>query len=156
MSDLFEEVRDPLRARTSLSKEAEEVRHYVLTKPMHRPRTTWVTPAAILLGYALVCSAGTWMLVALTVLEGIARGGCIALVWILGFCVIARLTCIKLVECYQHYASEDRRRRCLCMPTCSEYALVVLKKKPLPLSLLKIRKRLFKTCRDGNYQKDFP
>ncbi len=149
------ELKDPLAARIAPSDEAEEVRRYVLTKPMQRPRTTWVTPAAILLCYAALCGLGTWGLcralppvwwrIVLTVA-----------LWLIGACAIARPLCIRLVECYQHYAPEECRRRCLCMPTCSEYALLSLKKDFLPISLCRIRRRLFKTCRDGNYQKDFP
>ena len=36
--------------------------------------------------------------------------------------------CIKLIECYQHYAKEETRRKCVCIPSCSEYSIAVLKK----------------------------
>ena len=149
------ELKDPLAARVALSEEAEEVRRYVMTKKLVRPRTTWLTPAAILLCYAAVCGLGTWGLCRM--LSPVRwRTALTVALWLVGACGIARPLCIGLVECYQHYAPEERRRRCLCMPTCSEYALLVLKKDFLPIALCKIRKRLFKTCRDGNYQKDFP
>lgn len=63
---------------------------------------------------------------------------------------------VKLVECYQHYADEERRRRCLCIPSCSEYAILCLKRYELIFALIKIRKRLFVTCRGDEYKIDPP
>ncbi len=68
-----------------------------------------------------------------------------------------RLCLILTVKCYQRYADEKTRRRCKCIPSCSEYALLVLKKcYPLLLAALKIRKRLYKTCNGEEYKVDFP
>jgi len=67
-----------------------------------------------------------------------------------------RHLCVKIVECYQHYATEDKRRRCLCVPSCSEYAITCLKKYGLIKALFKIRKRLFVTCRGDDYKIDPP
>ncbi len=63
---------------------------------------------------------------------------------------------VKIVECYQHYAKEDTRRRCLCVPSCSEYAILCLKKFILIKALTKIRKRLYVTCKGGDYIIDWP
>ena len=63
---------------------------------------------------------------------------------------------VKIVECYQHYAKEETRRRCLCVPSCSEYAILCLKKYELIYALLKIRKRLFVTCKGDDYILDDP
>lgn len=63
---------------------------------------------------------------------------------------------IKTVECYQHYAKEITRRKCLCVPSCSEYAILCLKKYELIHALLKIRKRLFVTCKGFEYKIDNP
>ena len=64
---------------------------------------------------------------------------------------------IQSVKCYQHYAGEDTRRKCMCIPSCSEYAVTSLKKIfPLVLALLKILKRLFITCDGTEYKVDFP
>ena len=63
---------------------------------------------------------------------------------------------IKIVECYQHYASDFTRRRCLCIPSCSEYAIICLKKYELICALVKIRKRLHITCSGDLYIIDFP
>ncbi|MBQ8416246.1 MAG: membrane protein insertion efficiency factor YidD [Clostridia bacterium] len=155
MADPKHALGDLLSIRIEPSSEELEVKHYVLTKPLSRPRTTWRSIAALLLGYAAVCSLGTWGISA-ALPAAWWRTVAILMLWLFGACLIARRLCIKLVECYQHYAPETLRRRCLCMPTCSEYALLVLKKRCLPVALIKIRRRLFNTCRNGDYQKDFP
>lgn len=63
---------------------------------------------------------------------------------------------IKVVECYQHYATEETRRKCLCIPSCSEYAILCFKKFELIYALIKIRKRLFITCRGDEFIVDPP
>ena len=68
-----------------------------------------------------------------------------------------RLCLILTVKCYQRYAPEKTRRRCKCIPSCSQYALLALKKcYPLLLAVLKIRKRLYRTCDGEEYKVDFP
>ena len=69
----------------------------------------------------------------------------------------ARFCLIQAVKCYQHYASEETRKRCMCIPSCSEYAIICLKKVfPLTVALIKIRIRLYKTCKGGEYKLDYP
>ena len=68
-----------------------------------------------------------------------------------------RVCFILLVKYYQKTAKEETRRRCLCIPSCSEYALISLKRIfPLVFALLKIRKRLYVTCNGQEYKIDFP
>lgn len=66
--------------------------------------------------------------------------------------------CIFLtIKCYQRYAKEETRKRCKCVPSCSEYALLCLSKVfPLILALIKIRRRLYKTCDGEEYKLDYP
>lgn len=71
--------------------------------------------------------------------------------------VYIRFCLLQTVKCYQHYAKEKTRRRCMCVPSCSEYAILCLGKVfPLTLALIKIRIRLYKTCRGEDYKLDFP
>lgn len=65
----------------------------------------------------------------------------------------AVIGCIRL---YQHYAPEEIRRRCLFKPTCSEYAILAIKKNGLIIGLLKTYIRLFKKCRGNIYRIDYP
>ncbi len=68
-----------------------------------------------------------------------------------------RFTLITVVKRYQTVAKEETRRRCKCIPSCSEYAILCLQKIfPLIFALLKIRKRLYKTCNGEEYKIDFP
>ena len=68
-----------------------------------------------------------------------------------------RFCLILLVKYYQKVAKEETRRRCKCVPSCSEYAVLCLKMIfPLFWALLKIRKRLFVTCNGAEYKIDFP
>ena len=68
-----------------------------------------------------------------------------------------RLCLIHTVRCYQHYAKEETRRRCKCIPSCSEYAVTALKRVyPLFVAAVKISKRLFHTCNGCEYIVDFP
>lgn len=135
--------------------EQNEIKNYVLTKPLARPKTNIFTVVFIICAYAAAC-----FLIAFGILAACDITKCVEILYIAvyfaGFLLIAKLLCIKLVECYQHYAKEATRRKCLCMPTCSEYALEVLKKYSLIKALYKIWKRLFKTCKNGVYKKDFP
>ena len=71
--------------------------------------------------------------------------------------VYLRVCFLLLVKYYQKTAKEETRRRCLCIPSCSEYALISLKRLfPLILALLKIRKRLYVTCDGKEFKIDFP
>ena len=68
-----------------------------------------------------------------------------------------RLCLILLVKYYQAVAKEETRRRCKCIPSCSEYALISLSKIfPLIIALKKIKKRLYVTCDGEDYKIDFP
>lgn len=66
-----------------------------------------------------------------------------------------RLFGIVLVKCYQHYGTYEMRCTCKCLPSCSEYSILALKKYPLIIAFFKIYKRLNKTC-DGTYKEDYP
>ncbi len=71
--------------------------------------------------------------------------------------VYLRFCFILVVKYYQATAKEETRRRCKCIPSCSEYAIICFKRVfPLFLALLKVRKRLFKTCKGKEYIIDFP
>ncbi len=74
---------------------------------------------------------------------------------------IIGLLCLKkaligAIRLYQHYAPEDIRRRCLFKPTCSEYAILAIKKYGVIIGLFKAYIRLFKKCRGNIYRIDYP
>ncbi len=70
--------------------------------------------------------------------------------------IILRISFIKTIKCYQRYAKEETRRRCLCIPSCSDYSIACLRIFPLIYAFYKIYKRLFKTCKGEMYLIDKP
>lgn len=63
---------------------------------------------------------------------------------------------IGAIKLYQHYAPEDIRRRCLFKPTCSEYAILAIKKYGLIIGLIKTYIRVIYKCRGNIYRIDYP
>ena len=125
-------------------------------RPLIRPKTKIITVLAWILAYLLLSFfIATIVIYALQVMK---------YKWLLylfsyivfGF-LFSKKICIKAIECYQHYAKVETRRRCICVPSCSEYSIAVLKKYHIFKALNKIRIRLFKTCRGGfGYISDEP
>ena len=73
------------------------------------------------------------------------------------FEIYIRFCLVCVVKCYQAYAKRETRKRCKCVPSCSQYAVLSLKRVfPLVLALLKIRKRLYVTCDGEDYVLDYP
>ena len=70
------------------------------------------------------------------------------------FCI--KYTVIGIIKLYQHYAPEEIRRRCVFMPTCSEYAILAIRKYGFIIGLYKSYYRLFYRCRGNIYQIDYP
>ena len=84
-----------------------------------------------------------------------------SVLFVLSVYIITGLFCLKkavigCIKLYQHYAPEDIRRRCLFKPTCSEYAILAIKKYGLIIGLIKAYIRLFKKCRGNIYRIDYP
>ncbi|MGM0648277.1 MAG: membrane protein insertion efficiency factor YidD [Bacteroidota bacterium] len=63
---------------------------------------------------------------------------------------------ILFIELYQHYASEQTRRRCTLKPSCSEYAILAIKKYGIIKGLYKAYNRLFIVCKGNVYRIDYP
>lgn len=140
-------------------KSRAEARAYVLERQLSRPRTTWPVPLAFLAGVvALGAGIGQgicFLLESSAVLFPLGRslpviGG------ILFSLLCASPFAILCIRCYQHYAPENIRRCCLCKPTCSEYAILVMKRYCLFKALRLIYLRLFRTCTGKRYKIDFP
>ena len=80
---------------------------------------------------------------------------CCIVIAVMGLFVLKKAA-IGMIKLYQHYAPEDIRRRCLFKPTCSEYAILAIKKYGLIVGLIKAYIRLFKKCRGNIYRIDYP
>lgn len=62
---------------------------------------------------------------------------------------------IDIVKLYQHYAPDEVRRRCRMMPSCSEYAIISLRKYGLIIGIVLSFIRLYKRC-GGTYRIEYP
>ena len=79
-----------------------------------------------------------------------------AVVFVIIILATLRVTLIGLVHLYQHYAPEWMRRRCLCMPTCSEYMIMAIKRYGPFLGTYKGLKRVLKGCNGILFKIDYP
>ena len=68
---------------------------------------------------------------------------------------VLRWLLIDCVKLYQHYAPEEVRHRCHMMPSCSDYAIISLKKYGLLMGVILTFIRLQKRC-NGTYRIEYP
>ena len=139
-------------------QEQELVRKYVMERPLYRPPVTYLK--AFLLFFVGVLLSGVLSFAVYYVLRvfGVLIGKKIFFIAFYTVCFVffARWAGILCVRLYQHYAPEEVRRRCLLKPTCSEYAVIVIKKYGLLIGGIKTWIRLNFKCRGNVYYIDEP
>lgn len=136
-------------------KGQKELEHIVTNRILYRPKTTGLSLFVLY-----------FLFVTISVVCFISFFAFIQNIFILIFTIcfaelflietLLRLCFVKTIRCYQHYAKEKTRRRCMCIPSCSDYAIGTLKHFPLIIAFIKIYKRLFKTCKGEMYLIDKP
>ena len=135
--------------------EQERLERHIQKRPLPRPKTT-ITDVLVWVLIYLVLS----FIVAVAIIYAFQITNCRWLAYLVSYLALVFLClkriCIKSIECYQHYAKEETRRKCVCIPSCSEYSIAVLKKYNIFKALNKIRIRLFKTCGGYGYVQDEP
>ncbi len=137
-------------------KKQKEIEEYQQHRVLVVPRTTY-THVVLWLALGVVSDIGICILLYLFISLPPAIKAIVILVPVLLFSELyLRFLGIKFVECYQHYSKEETRRRCLCVPSCSEYAILCFKKHLFIHALIKIYKRLFVTCKGEDYKIDWP
>jgi len=129
------------------------LRIVIAQRPLMRPKTGWREVLVSLLLNVVVCCV---LAGCLKIAPLIPYRGMTVMVAVIILDSTLRVFFVKVVECYQHYAKEETRRRCLCIPSCSQYAIVVLKSRHLFGAIYRILKRLFKTCQGWNPKMDLP
>ncbi len=147
---------------------------YVMLRPLVRPKTSifravkyvvlFLLSVAVLSSacYAIPSLLGTFSYLPSAVREWMAENPVwhkvlYSLIWYaVSIMCVAKKACIGIIRLYQRYAPEDVRRRCVCMPTCSEYGILCLQKYNLIKALIMIYKRVFKTCGPLDYIEDWP
>lgn len=144
------------QAHLQAYQEQIRLEEYQRKRILLRPKTTKFT-VAVHGTLLLVLAVGFVVALALLSPLDVWLNILISVLYIIGVTeTYGRLLGIKIVECYQHYATEATRRKCKCVPSCSEYAILCLKKYELIRALRKIRKRLFVTCKGFDYILDEP
>lgn len=134
-------------------EEQELVRKYVMERPLYRPKITYLKASFLLLGIMIISTVLSIVLYKIICRDGFILPKKIFYIsfFSLELIFLARFIAITTVKLYQHYAPENIRRRCLLKPTCSEYAIIVLKKYGVIIGLIKIWRRLKYYCRGDVY-----
>ncbi|MBO5897566.1 MAG: membrane protein insertion efficiency factor YidD [Clostridia bacterium] len=136
-------------------QEQKRLETYIKQRPLPRPKTTKsvvITWVLIYLLVAFLLAATVIYLFKITKIQWL----CYLVSYIVCALFFSKTICIKAIECYQHYAKEETRRKCVCVPSCSEYSIAVLKKYHIFKALRKIRIRLLNTCGGYGYVHDEP
>jgi putative membrane protein insertion efficiency factor len=155
-------------------EEQDIAEKYVLMRPLPRPNTSYKKAVICVLVYImsnLLFSALSYALLnRLGIFFSIPAGlnsfrlshphWFVVLYYLAVFLVsgiiMSRFAVIGCIRLYQRYADEDVRRRCLFRPTCSEYAILVVKKYGVIVGLIKAAIRLIWKCRGNVYRIDYP
>ncbi len=132
----------------------KRLERYQQIRPLPKPKTTYTSLIVAIVCFLLTTAIGIVVLVKNS--GAVAVWLPITLIYPIFSDFYIRFVLITAVKCYQHYAKEERRRKCLCVPSCSQYAIAVLKRNFLLFAIFKIRKRLFQTCQGDDYKIDLP
>lgn len=139
----------------NFQEEQKKLAKYVREKPLSRPKTNIAILLFWILGYLFISFLGANAVITLSRITTFKWLIYVLSYLIFGFAFLKKV-CIKAIECYQRYAKEETRRKCVCIPSCSEYSIAVLKKYNVFKALNKIHTRLFKTCGGYGYMRDEP
>lgn len=155
-------------------EEQEAVAWYVLERPLVRPNTSYRKAAFYVSLFLAVNSGITILLYYLLRWLGVSSflpqviwafytEHHIAFVilltllqFLVGGIIVLKPMMIGAIRLYQRYAPESVRRRCLFKPTCSEYAVLAIKKYGVIKGGYKAYVRLFKKCCGRTYRIDEP
>lgn len=137
-------------------KKQKKLEEIVSQRQLKRPNTKkW--QVALLFSIVPLLFCGEILLAFFLPITAVLKIFFFVLLILFTFELYIRFCLLQTVKCYQHYAKEETRRRCMCVPSCSEYAIICFKKTwPLIIVLIKIRTRLYKTCKGEDYKLDFP
>ena len=131
----------------------QDIRDYCYHHPLSRPNVNVVKLIVVI----VMAECGMYIISYLAYQHiGISLRCCYNLINFLAILSFGNHLCKTIVLLYQKYASDETRRKCHCMPSCSEYALLALDKYFWPKALWKIFKRLTYTCCLPGYKVDYP
>ena len=131
----------------------EDIRDYCQHHPLSRPKVSIIEILMVVILTEMTMLAIAWLLENMYALDYFL---CVKWLNYIVLLVFAKYIIKTAVKIYQSRASEETRRKCHCMPSCSEYALLALDKYIWPKALWIIYKRLMYTCTKPGYKIDFP
>lgn len=146
---------------------------HVNDRPLHRPDTrlrhaiifasAYLAVTVLLTGLADLALRRTVLAPSISSASGFAATHPVlataivyGLVSFLALGVCGRFIVIGMVRLYQHYAPEQIRRRCVFKPTCSEYAILAVRRYGVVLGGIRTFVRLHRRCRGTIYRIDYP
>ncbi len=138
-------------------EEQDIAEKYVLFRPLPRPGTDIRKGILCFFAYTL----STIILAALTfpvtnaIWEIQFMHHLLAVSALTGLCSL-RTAVVGCIRLYQHYAPERVRRKCLFRPTCSEYAILAIRKYGVIIGFILTVNRLLKKCRGSIFRIDYP
>ena len=134
--------------------EQDVARLYVNERNLVRPDTNIKTAIIFVLLFMLSTSVFTWLVHCVFMTVDIFILCAIVIFIELFFCF--KYAVIGAIKLYQHYAPEEIRRRCLFMPTCSEYGIMAIRKYGAVIGLCKTYYRSVHLCRGIVYRINYP
>lgn len=135
------------------SVDIDAIKHYCSNHELLRPTINYCKALAFIVSAITLCIIVSGVLCHLTKINfwGIFEV-CINVILI----CFARSVAVFIIHVYQRYAPEEMRRKCKCIPSCSEYALIALDKYIWPIAFYKIWYRVTRTCSKSGYHIDYP
>ncbi len=137
--------------RTPSLEEQDAAARYVLLRPLPRPKTDWKRALRWVL---LWLAANLAVFFGLLLLTRDARVSWTVL--FLSGMLSLRFAAVGAIRLYQRYAGERTRRRCLFQPTCSEYAILAVRKYGAVVGLAMSAHRVLRRCRVSVFRIDYP
>lgn len=154
-------------------EEQDIAQKYVMERSLERPDTNVFTAIIFLLGFVIMNAGITGILYFLfrkgifsSIPPGLIKFGSthpwLAFDQVFSLCCfISLLFSLKIwiigaVKLYQRYAPEEVRRRCMYMPTCSEYMILAVQKYGAFKGLIKGWDRVYNRCVGNIYRIDYP
>lgn len=132
----------------------DELFYYQSNRLITRPNTTiWTTLCKTIIFIAGVIAIS--LIINGLINANIEFYNIVLVVAMLSTLVFFKKILILYIELYQHYASEEIRRRCVCQPSCSDYAIMALEKYNVIKAIGLIYKRL-RRCYGNELIIDYP
>lgn len=129
--------------------------HNYRNRRIERPDVSW--SAALARSFILIIIAIAAAIAAAAIWPESATAAPVAFESALAAAFLAtmRSNAILAIRLYQRYAPEQVRRRCMMLPTCSDYAIMAIRRHGTLRGLAMTRRRLLHRC-DGTFTIDYP